>query len=416
MIKRILFTLALLLSTNFYAQIHFEKGYFIDNNDVKTVCFIKNGGWKNNPSKFEYKVSENDDLIKEIDIKNTKEVSFDNWFTYQRFDVKIDKSTTDINSLSRDSNPEWIEKTVFLKIIQKGDAVLYEHTDNIGSKYFYSFKNAPVEQLVYKEYLVQQKDGYTFVHKNKFYLKQLLGIKCESTDIRKIDRIEYKKKQLLTYFTEVNTCRGSNVVAEEYNQTNTNSSNEKGKFSLTPIVGVNFNSLSIDRGNPSVINPNFEFGKVKTYKLGFDMEYIFPTNRNKWALDFEVAYQSKYESEATVIQQYKPIQNVQHWGVSYSCIDLGIGIKYYMFINDNSKIFLNGQLMYSPVINGFISNYEIESKPYLAFGLGYKYKKYSLGLKYSKRNIIGDYAQSTSKYTSVSVFLGYTIIESNKKK
>ena len=49
---------------NCFAQISFEKGYFINNANQKTNCLIKNQDWKDNPTEFEYKLDENSESIK----------------------------------------------------------------------------------------------------------------------------------------------------------------------------------------------------------------------------------------------------------------------------------------------------------------------------------------------------------------
>ncbi len=58
--KKLLFNLFfLLLFANSFAQISFEKGYFLNESGDKTTCLIKNIDWKNNPVKFSYKLNEN---------------------------------------------------------------------------------------------------------------------------------------------------------------------------------------------------------------------------------------------------------------------------------------------------------------------------------------------------------------------
>jgi hypothetical protein len=47
-----------ILSVNCYAQISFEKGYYINNEEQRVECEIKNLDWKNNPKEFQFRVSE----------------------------------------------------------------------------------------------------------------------------------------------------------------------------------------------------------------------------------------------------------------------------------------------------------------------------------------------------------------------
>ncbi len=50
----------IILSVNGYSQISYEEGYYVDNSSQKINCLIKNIDWKNNPTKFEYKMSTSD--------------------------------------------------------------------------------------------------------------------------------------------------------------------------------------------------------------------------------------------------------------------------------------------------------------------------------------------------------------------
>ncbi len=80
-----------------YSQITFEKGYFINNNNKKIDCLIKNNDWKNNPIEFNYKLL-NDKNIQIASINSIKEFGI---YNYSKFiEVKlilIDQVKTMIN-------------------------------------------------------------------------------------------------------------------------------------------------------------------------------------------------------------------------------------------------------------------------------------------------------------------------------
>ena len=94
--KQLVFILTTILSLNCYSQISFEKGYFIDNNNQKTNCLIRNIDWKNNPKEFEYKISEQTKKER-LTIESVKEFGIDNVSKYIRFDVDIDRSSNYLN-------------------------------------------------------------------------------------------------------------------------------------------------------------------------------------------------------------------------------------------------------------------------------------------------------------------------------
>ena len=52
--KELKLILVFLLSITIQAQIRFEQGYLIDNNNQKQVVLIKNVDWLNNPKSIEY--------------------------------------------------------------------------------------------------------------------------------------------------------------------------------------------------------------------------------------------------------------------------------------------------------------------------------------------------------------------------
>ena len=102
--KHLLFILTAILSFNCYAQIAFEKGYYINDNDLRIDCLIKNIDWKNNPTTFEYKLTEDAKVELEV-LKNIKGFGFDDATKYIKAAVKIDRSSENINYLSKEKDP-----------------------------------------------------------------------------------------------------------------------------------------------------------------------------------------------------------------------------------------------------------------------------------------------------------------------
>jgi len=144
--KLFLFIFYLILSINLYSQTQFEKGYFIDDNDIKTICFIKNLDWNKNPNKIEYKKSETSEL-NTATIKNIKEFGFSN-IKYKRFTVDVDKSSTFIIQYSYSNRPEFKSETVFLKLLVKGNVNLYRYSGENNRLFFYSIDDVSATQLV----------------------------------------------------------------------------------------------------------------------------------------------------------------------------------------------------------------------------------------------------------------------------
>ena len=111
------------------AQITFEKGYFIDEKNIRTECYINNVDWMSNPTEFEYKLNLIDAPAKTNSIKTVKEFGIDNISKYKRFAGKIERSSTMLSSLTSNQYPEWKEEVLFLKLLVNGEASLYVYRD-----------------------------------------------------------------------------------------------------------------------------------------------------------------------------------------------------------------------------------------------------------------------------------------------
>ena len=85
--KQTLLVLMTIISFNCYSQIKFEKGYFINNDGERTDCLIKNSDWRNNPMKFQYRLTE-DSISKIATIESVKEFGINSFSKYKRFYVK----------------------------------------------------------------------------------------------------------------------------------------------------------------------------------------------------------------------------------------------------------------------------------------------------------------------------------------
>ena len=120
-----------------YSQVNFEKAYFIDNENIWTECFIKNKDLYQNPNSFEYKLNQEESVVKIGDINNIKEFEILNSIKFVRNLVKMDVSTSDLGKMKDIREPEWAEKTLFLKVLIEGKASLYEYKDKTKKLFFY---------------------------------------------------------------------------------------------------------------------------------------------------------------------------------------------------------------------------------------------------------------------------------------
>lgn len=397
--KKFTFAFFIIFIFNSYSQISFEKGYFINNDGEKTDCFIKNIDWNSNPTSFDYKLSENSVVLNST-ISTTQEFGITNVSKYKRVKVNIDRTGGANNEMDYSRYPVFKEETLFLKTLITGKASLFSYVEGSYSSYFFSVDNSNIVQLVYKRFYQDN----TNIQQNVQYKQQLLNsLICEGITSEYIAKLEYQKDKLIDCFLKYNNCVSSTVENYEIKP-------KRDVINVSIRPGVSISSMSfytdVDK------NLNADFGNKITFRLGGEFEYIFPLNKNKWAIIVEPTYQY-FKAEQ--------LGNLYNIKVDYKVIDVSFGIRHYMFLNDKSKLFINGAFINSISINSKIAfnnkinntNYSIDIRPAasVSFGFGYKYlNKYSVEFRYGlEQDLLRNYRQWYSSYNLSSLVLGYTI-------
>jgi len=207
--KQLLF-LALLniISIQSFSQIIFESGYFVNENSEKMECLIKNIDWKNNPTDFEYKLTENASVQK-ANINSIKEFEIKGVSKYSREIVKIDRSSDRLENLSSDRNPVFTEEQLFLKLIIDGKAKLYSYVDGNLTRFYYQLENSGIHPLIYKRYMSNQ-----YIKENNLFRQQLFSeLKCAARS--NVKNLKYVKRDLRNFFVKYNECIDSEFIDYE---------------------------------------------------------------------------------------------------------------------------------------------------------------------------------------------------------
>lgn len=384
---KLLFLLTTILSFNCYSQISFENGYYIDNNNQKVNCLIKNLDWESNPTEFKYKLSENSELIKKT-IKSVKEFAILNASKYVRSLVKIDRSSNKVDELDNDRRPTFQEEELFLKVLVEGKSTLYSYVDASLIRYFYSIEKSNIEQLVFKSYITPE---YEVGINNRFRNQLWANLKCSDITKKRIEKLKYRKSDLVNFFVAHNSCNNQEYINFEKKK-------KRDLFNLNIRPRLNISSLESNYKNTNIKN---ELG----FGFGIEAEFILPFNKNKWSLIIEPTYQSFIVEEST----NGSLGNVI---INYSSIEFHTGVRHYFFLSDNSKIFINASLIYDLNRNNSqIDSLEITTAYNMAFGLGYKYNdKYSIELRHqTPRHLLGNYSNWFADYKTLSVVFGYSL-------
>lgn len=403
----------LLLAFKGYAQILFEEGHYIDNDSRRVDCLIRFVDWKSNPSGFDYKLTPNGE-VKRAGIGEVKEFGIGDVVKYVRATVGLDRSTEETTRLTTDRNPVFAKEELFLNALVEGDAGLYSYVEGNLVRLFFQKGSGPVEALVYKLY--KTSDG--LVAKNNLYQKQLLdSLNCGSVTEDEVKNLRYRKDDLVRFFKKYHTrCSGSEAIV--YGE------KKKGRdlFNLSIRPRLNHSSLSVSYNMEFFGFDAVDYGSQFNFGLGADAEFILPFFRNKWVVALEPAYQGGFKGEREIKLDFLRERDLQ-MNVEYKALELPVGVRYYMFLNEKSKISVNAyyllhfgsksRINFSGSGSFFYGHETIEPKPRPTFILGLAYKfNNRLGLEaryYLKRNITGDLLYWYSEYKTVSLALGLSL-------
>ncbi|WP_166924618.1 PorT family protein [Flavobacterium poyangense] len=411
--KLLLLTLLLCYSfTN--AQISFEKGYFISNDGNRTECYIKNLDWKNNPTDIKYKTQLSDSDSKTESIATIQEFGIDNESTFKRFKIKIDRSTDDLKKITTNRNPNWKEETLFLKVLVTGEASLYSYTEENLNRFFYATKTIPTEQLIYVKYIItDQNEGTEKISENNEYKQQLYkNVATSSTTEKSILNLTYKKADLVAYFSKYNN------INPDLAKNNTKTG--KSQFFIKVTAGASI--VSSTTKNEENFHQNAELDNKTIFKFGAEFEYVLPYNKNKWSIFINPTYQ-KYQDEKNYsiptgfVSFPDKEYNVK---IDYNAVQLPIGIRHYMFLNNKSKIFINAsytldvigktEITHNEKTGNNDSSFTGDFAKNLAFGLGYNFNnKFSAEIRLNTKKELVNYTTYSAKYSAIDFIFAYTI-------
>lgn len=389
------------------AQVQFENGYYIDNSGVKHNVLIQNTDPKNNPTLIRYKNNSNS-KVRTVTIEDIQEYKVSNDY-FIRSTVNLDRTKDDIKSLKTIPNPTFKRETIFLKMLVDGKADLFIYIDGTLKRYFYRIDQSNIEQLVYMKYL---KEANSIASNIKFQQQLFSNLNCESLKINQFKALKYNTDSLINIFKDYNSCQNS-----EY-QTFLDSE-VKGGLNFRIKLGAGLSNLSIEK---NMADKGFDFKNTIEPKVGVELEYIFPFNRNKWGFLTEISYRKSFYEESFQTS-YSGLFKME-----YNSFEWYGGFRHYLFLQKNSKIFVGGGVLVDFPFNSEAKIlettrymdpelYEFESQLGGAFGLGYEFaNKVSVELRYTSRKIYGENFIPThydlkvdAKYSSLFLILGYKI-------
>lgn len=384
------------------AQISYQKGYFINNQGIKTECLIKNIAWKNNPTRFDYKISEDSETVT-VNLQGVAEFSVADAYKFKRFNVDIDRASEDVNHMSDFREPDWKKETLFLKVLAEGKLNLYQYEDDKIVKYFYSEGNNNAVQLLHKQYKINGE-----IRENAAFRQQLFNLmKDKLSDKSSYEKLKYRRDDLLPLFIKYNG-EGGDENANFADRQN------KGRVQLKITAGAGLAMLTIDNSSGGINTGEHKLNNSTMYRFGAELEYILPFNNNKWSLFFDPNI-SFYKNDDTT--KFSNSTATFGWDVTYNYLELPAGARYYMFLNNDSKMFVD--LGYALAVNlgsakiryNNALDYDISNSANLITGVGYNYKNLSAEVRYGfGRGLLNNYNVWDADYSTVSLILAYKIL------
>ncbi|HEY5825429.1 MAG TPA: hypothetical protein VIT44_13735 [Cyclobacteriaceae bacterium] len=386
---KFLLLVIVLISTHCLAQSNFQKGYFIDNNNQKHECYIKDNDWLNIPETFKYRLQPDSEELS-ISVSEVKEFKTDN-NKYIRAQVDIDNSSS--NTVSQIRKPEFTNEALFLKVLVEGKANLYYSRAKGEDKFFFNKGTEPITQLIYKRYFISNTQ--TGVN-NDFQNQLKTELNCRNYIDSRFQSLRYDRKVLENFFVDHNQCMGDTTAQVK--------SDSKSAFHLKITPGIDFASMKARSLSHDDIA---KFDSEVNFRIGAEFETVLPFNRNKWALFAEPVFQSYSSTSESTTK------------VDYKSLELGLGPRHYFVLNTDHRLFLTGLLILDFPLKHEVSfpvvTYTAKSvSTNLALGAGYNYKKLSIECRYYfKRTNTGISPGAAPNilldYKKASIILGYRI-------
>jgi hypothetical protein len=408
------YKISILLLFSFFftsAQKDFKSGYFIADG-IKTDCLIENKFWNSSPDEFVYKLDK-DSPTKTRNKFNTSEFGLNGYFKFISADVDIDESKWETDNLDYNREPEFEKKRVFLRLIIDSEVKFYNYTRGKNIKrYFYQIGNSDIEQLVYKKYLIRDKNKQ--IGENDAYKQWLFNnLKCEDQSLNDVEKLKYNETSLKKYFIEYNECIGAEIKFID----------KKQKVDFLKYLDFSFSLKGgVEFGSTKVVNAlrenlNTDLGSSEAFRYGVEAEFYLPFLKKQFSFYSDPSYRSI--SISLSIPDERLTGNLKNVNYNYSSFEIPLGIRYYYYFNEATQLFLNYAYVFDNVgddssvefsradgtsLGGF-SNLKTNESQY--FGVGLRaFDRFSGELRFYTNKDIGPNIEYSN---SITLVVGYKV-------
>ncbi len=305
MIKCLVFLPLLCIGHALLAQSHFEPGKIITDAGDTLKGYIDNQEWRKNPREIRFRQGKDDSPVKTLGLSDLRYFSFNEGGAYIRAIVVEDMSAAGeflapVKSTSTD--------TVYLKVlVLSAHLSLYQLVDS--KEHFYiSKEEGQYEELLNRNYLEQNRDGYTIQKEERIYKDQLTSFVQKGPDslrqVRKIQNLEYAEGGLTSIIYSLNGASPATILNQSSSSTGIGIQFLAGAGLRATLMSFGSTSLSNLHFNPA-FGPLLEVGidflsRRNRGDLTFRLEAIYWSADCKGAMNF-ASYKETYELKANAL-------------------------------------------------------------------------------------------------------------------
>ncbi len=190
-----------------YAQSNYKEGTVITNNNAKLNGFINYREWHKNPDKIQFKKNLKDATVQSFTPDSIAGFSITGYESYVRYTVWVSTGEVLFQSLKDRIDTAAITKTVFLKLIGKGDRIdLYSYADEIKVRFYILDKRQTIpNELVYRKYISNGREITQALYRQQLaVLAQNYGLLDGAVD-ESISLAAYSGKDIRKIISKINT-------------------------------------------------------------------------------------------------------------------------------------------------------------------------------------------------------------------
>jgi len=410
--KLLVLVLGVTVSISSSGQENYLEGKVITLSGDTLSGFIDYGNWAYNPGVISFRSSSG--VISSYGPSDIKSFIVKDEY-YIGAKVNTELSSRNVDNIDYNNKLELRESSVFLQAIVVGAKSLYFLKNKNGITNYYVDEDSTFALLEYKKYLEKQ-NGVVVKKENKKFIGQLnlyLG-DCQLGD-SKLNTLKYSTKSLEKLFEYYYDCKNIEMDFQK----------KREKFALEYGVIAGGTMSKLEFGEAAANSLKAGFDQSYGFSGGLFLDIIIPRSLQKWSINNEIIYTS-YK----VNNRYDEIESVNIYtytftDLAYSYIKLNNMLRFKYPIG-SSYLYANAGISNGYAISEVnkerveMTRYTIErveegkaleqTRKYeqgILFGLGFKYKKYSVEARYERGNGMSDFSDVSSVVNRYYFLLGY---------